>query len=271
MKQQGSYQIQSIASSPEAEVQRLKAQVELFWDKEFKHYREFGLEDGMNIVELGAGPGFMTELLLHHLPAAQITVVEIDDMLIDYARDHLSSRYAERCDLRLGSVTDTGLDADTYDFAIMRLVLEHLPDPAAAVRETLRILKPGGIAVFVDNDFEMHIMTSPEVPELRELYDAYCRSRSVEGGNPKIGRQLPQILVAGGFRNVDFEIIGAHSSLLGDDMFFKSEGIGIPQKLMRDGFLTSKALGEISLQWRNMLREQGHSIIRQLYLAAGQK
>jgi ubiquinone/menaquinone biosynthesis C-methylase UbiE len=76
-------------------------------------------------------------------------------------------------------------------------VLEHLPDPIKAIQEALRIIKPGGKAVFVDNDLTMHIMTHPHIPELGELYHAYCQSREVEGGNPKIGRELPTLLKNG--------------------------------------------------------------------------
>jgi len=45
MTQESSYHIKSIASNVESEIKRLKAQVELFWDSELKHYVEFGLRD----------------------------------------------------------------------------------------------------------------------------------------------------------------------------------------------------------------------------------
>jgi SAM-dependent methyltransferase len=166
---------------------------------------------------------------------------------------------------------DTKLPENMYDFAITRMVIEHLPDPINAVKEVHRLLKPGKKAVFIDNDFEMHLMTYPPIPELRELYDAYCHARCSEGGNPKIGRELPFILKKVGFSNIDFEVISAHSVIVGDDVFFKSQGIGIPSKLVRDGYLSSKMLGKISVQWRNIIKEKNHAIIRQLYMGIGEK
>jgi hypothetical protein len=117
----------------------------------------------------------------------------------------------------------------------------------------------------------MHIMTHPSIAELRDLYDAYCRSREAEGGNPRIGRELPVLLKRCGFSKVDFEVICAHSEVMGDEQFLASEGIGIPSQLVRDGFLSSKVLAKISVEWRNILKSPNHAILRQLYLASGEK
>ncbi|WP_408895213.1 class I SAM-dependent methyltransferase [Paenibacillus taichungensis] len=271
MQKQGSYNVSTIAINLDKEINRLGAQVELFWEQELKHYIEYGLKDGMNVVELGSGPGFVTGKLLDYFPKLHVTALEIDSILVDYANNYLSNKHHSNYTVIEGSILETRLPDNTFDFAITRLVLEHLSDPIGAIKETLRILKPGGRAIFIDNDFEMHIMTFPPIPELRELYDAYCQSRLAEGGNPRIGRELPILLKAGGFKNVGFEVICAHSGILGEDKFLNSEGIGIPSKLVRDGFLSSKTLGAISVAWRNMLHTEEHSIMRQLYLGYGEK
>jgi ubiquinone/menaquinone biosynthesis C-methylase UbiE len=271
MTTQVSYKVTTIASNVDKEIERLRAQVELFWDCEAKHYVECGLRDGMSVVELGCGPGFTTGRLLETFPGLTITAIDLDPLLLDVARDRLAEAYPGRVEFRVGSIEDTRLPADTFDFALTRLVLEHLPDPVAAVREVVRILRPGGRAAFVDNDFEMHIMTSPSVDSIGELYEAYCRARIAEGGNPRIGRELPGVLAAGGLSRVGFEVLSAHSAIIGTEIFLGSEGVGIPTKLVRDGFLSSKALARISVSWRDMMANPNHSILRQLYLASGEK
>ena len=50
------------------EVDRLKAQVQLGWEKEFRTLKWLGLKDGMNILDVGAGPGVYCEKLLENLP-----------------------------------------------------------------------------------------------------------------------------------------------------------------------------------------------------------
>jgi ubiquinone/menaquinone biosynthesis C-methylase UbiE len=271
MNPQGAYQIRTFASNVEKEIQRLKAQVDLFWGNESKRYVEFGLRDGLSIVELGSGPGFLTEKILATFPHLKVTAIEIDPFLIAYAKKHISQQHLHQCEILQGSIMDTGLAANSFDFAITRLVLGHLPDPVGAIQEVLRIVKPGGKAVFIDTDLGMHIMTHPHIAELAELYAAYCQSREAEGGHPKIGRELPALLKKGGFSKVNFEVICAHSEIVGDEWFLASEGVGIPSKLVQDGLLSSKVLAKATVAWRNMLKSPHHAIFRQLYMAIGEK
>ncbi|UJF34758.1 hypothetical protein [Paenibacillus hexagrammi] len=79
------------------------------------------------------------------------------------------------------------------------------------------------------------------------------------------------LMKKGGFSKIDLEIICAHSEIVGEEIFFQSEGIGIPTKLVQDGFLSSKSLGEISIEWRNMIKSKEHALVRQLYMAVGEK
>ena len=160
---------------------------------------------------------------------------------------------------------------NSFDFVIGRMVLEHLPDPLNAVREVHRVLKTGGKAVFIDNDFDMHLRAYPDIPELKELYEAYCRCRISEGGKPWIGRELPGILQEGGFSNVDLEIVSAHSRVIGDEAFLKSEGSGIPAKLVKDGYLSHDVLDRLARKWHDALKQNHHVFFRQLFVAGGEK
>jgi acyl carrier protein len=160
---------------------------------------------------------------------------------------------------------------DSFDFVIARLLLEHLPEPLIAAKEIYRVLKPGGKVVIIDNDFEVHLNTYPYIPELSLLYDAYCRARIEEGGNPKIGRELPYILRKSGFANVDIETIIAHSEVVGDEIFLKSEGSGIPTKLVEDGYLPRDVLESLTGKWYEMLQEDSHAVFRQLFIVGGEK
>lgn len=262
-----SYKIKDFSTNVEGEVNRLRSQVDLFWPKELRAYRQFGLEDGMRVLECGSGPGHVLDNLLREFPGCRATAVEIDPYLVGVLKERLGGR----CEISQQSIMDLGFAAESFDFVITRLVLEHLPDPLGAAREVLRVLAPGGRAVFVDNDFAMHLRTHPEIPELTELYDAYCRLRVAEGGNPRIGRELPSLLRACGFGQVDLEVVCAHSSVTGDDMFLKSEGVGIPSQLVKEGYLPATILDRLAVKWHRVLRHEQHSIFRQLFVSGGEK
>jgi SAM-dependent methyltransferase/acyl carrier protein len=271
MNYQSSYKIQGFSADEKSEIERLKAQVELFWDKELVFYKLFGLKDGMKIVECGCGPGLVGQKLLAAFPNSYVTAFEIDPILVETAQNNARLWKLERYEVSESSILNTGLFNDTYDFAITRLVLEHLSDPVGAVKEVYRILKPGGKAVFIDNDFEFHMRTYPDISELKDLYNAYCVARQDEGGKPKIGRELPGLLKLAGFSNIDLQIVNAHSEIVGDQIFLKSEGSGIPAKLVKDGYLAGEIYSKIAHKWSKLLNTEGHSIFRQMFLCVGKK
>jgi ubiquinone/menaquinone biosynthesis C-methylase UbiE len=273
-KRDGSYKVGNISQNADIEINRLKGQVELFWSKEVLKYKECGLKDGMTVLEVGSGPGFVLEKLMEEFQNSQMFGIEIDSSLVKYSKEYLTNQGYKNFSIYEGSAMD--LESieqvkEKCDFVIMRLVLEHLLDPLSAIKQVFHILKPGGKAIFIDNDFEMHLLTYPPVKKLRELYDAYCEARIAEGGNPRIGRELPNLINQAGFKNIDFQVICAHSLLCGKSSFQKSEGIGIPTKLVEDGYLTSKKLGEILVEWSKVFKDENSTIIRQLFFAMGEK
>lgn len=94
-----SYDVAKAHRTRDAEIERLAAQASLGWDKEVRSLEWFGFRDGMSILELGSGPGFITEKLLERFPTSRITAVDIDASLHADARCYLGDR-AERVDRR---------------------------------------------------------------------------------------------------------------------------------------------------------------------------
>lgn len=265
-----SYSANSFTSNPKAEVARLDAQVALFWSQELALYQRLGLREGMAVVECGSGPGYLLERLLRQYPETTATAVELDPSFARLCAGRLLALGPQHR-VVVAPVEQTGLKSGAFDFAIARLLLEHVSDVPAAAAELMRVLKPGGTAVVVDNDFDYHIRTYPDVPPLAALYDAYCRARAAQGGDARIGRRLPEILGKAGFRGIGLEVVCAHSSLTGDEAFLRSEGAGISSKLVETGFLESSVLDDLASQWRQMLETPGHTIFRQLFVAWGRK
>ncbi len=70
MTASGSYDLQTSHRDVTAEIQRLAAQARSGWDKESRTLSWFGLKDGMSVLELGSGPGFITEQLVALLPTS---------------------------------------------------------------------------------------------------------------------------------------------------------------------------------------------------------
>src|SRR5712691_745235 len=82
-----------------SDVDRLRAQAILSWPREARALAQLGLQDGMSIVEVGSGPGFITERLLDDLPHSSVTAVELDPSMCDVARSRLAHYLGDRLEI----------------------------------------------------------------------------------------------------------------------------------------------------------------------------
>ncbi|WP_052675754.1 class I SAM-dependent methyltransferase [Paenibacillus sp. IHBB 10380] len=89
----------SEANEIEAEINRLKAQALMGWEKEYQYLEWHGLEDGMNVLEVGCGPGFVTEQLIKNLPNSKITALDFDKKLLTNAEQLCTALYCLKCKL----------------------------------------------------------------------------------------------------------------------------------------------------------------------------
>jgi ubiquinone/menaquinone biosynthesis C-methylase UbiE len=218
------YKASEMNDDLDREIQRLRRQVLWAWDKESRNLGWFGLRDGMSILEVGSGPGFVTEHLLALCPNSHITCVEIDPDLILPAERYLQSRGLEgRYSIIQGDVMTMDLPDNAFDFAFARFVFQHLRDPQRALREIGRVLKPGGKLVIHDIDIGLGEIMEPLDPEAEAIETKLHESRSLRGGNPRIGRQLWRLLAAAGYENMDLEAVPVHTDEQGFEALFPDE------------------------------------------------
>ena len=196
----------------EEEILRLEKQAKLGWEKEFRTLRWMGLNDNMNILDIGGGPGFFSELLLENLPNIKITIVDIDEQMMKFGKESLSN-YNDRIQFVKSSITDIKLDNDKYDFAICRFVYQHINDPIRATKEIYRVLKKGGILTIIDNDKSMAGVWEPEIiKNNKTLLDKLEKKTK---WNREVGRYLLKFIKEAGFKNIDFEAVTIHSDIVG--------------------------------------------------------
>ncbi len=208
------------------EVHRLREQARLAWPQESPILTRFGLRDGMSVVDLGCGPGSVTEHLLTLLPHSQIIALDNEPALLESARQQLQAQAGERLRFVEASVMETGLPENSVDFAFARFVFQHLADPVGAAREALRILKPNGRFALIEVDeIGFPVMFDPPVPLLEAMRQKSMQEQSARGGNRSIGRHLWRILRAAGFQELRLEAFVVHSDMLGLDGFRQALGL----------------------------------------------
>ncbi|MFD0959090.1 class I SAM-dependent methyltransferase [Paenibacillus chungangensis] len=185
------YRIQKSSLGVEREIERLKIQVQMGWEKEYRNLQWYGLQNGMDILELGSGPGYFTEKLALNLPKSQITPLEIDPILMDKATQTLSSIPQGRVQLVQASVYQTELPDNSFDFAIARLLFLHLHHPVEVAKGIYRVLKPGGKLVIIDVDDGIFGVIHPQVESLHTILTKIAKYQEAHWGNRYLGLHSP--------------------------------------------------------------------------------
>jgi ubiquinone/menaquinone biosynthesis C-methylase UbiE len=218
------YKASEMNENIENEIRRLQGQALWGWDKEARNLTWFGLADGMSILEVGSGPGFVTEQLLALYPNSHVTCVEIDpDLAVPADRYLLSKGLAGRYTIVQGDLMQMDFPDDTFDFAVARFVFQHLRDPRGAMLEIRRVLKSGGKLAVHDIDIGLGEIVEPANPEAEEVEARMHEARAKRGGNPRIGRELWRLFEATGYSNMDLEAVPVHSDSLGVEALFPDE------------------------------------------------
>lgn len=101
------------------------------------------------LVDLGTGAGRMLTLLG---PSSEHAVgLDLSQSMLNIARGEVTKAGLEaRCELRHGDIFATGLPGGCADLVVIHRVLHYLADPAKALEEAGRLLRPGGRLLVVD-------------------------------------------------------------------------------------------------------------------------
>lgn len=273
MTTSSSYDASTANCDLDSELQRLQAQALLSWEKEARTLTWFGLQNGMSILELGSGPGFITEQLLNLLPNSSLTAVEIDPVLLKRAKQYLRGKASDRLRIIEASVMDNKLPDNSFDFAVARFLFQHLSNPVEVVKEVLRILKPGGKLVIIDTDDDIFGIIDPPIPELPiQLFMEKGRQlQAAQGGNRLIGRRLWRILKAAGFQNLDLEVVTCHSDALGIDAFLPQLNPERLLPLVEIGVISEQELEGARASYKKFLALPNPFMLMLLLMACGEK
>ena len=132
---------------------RLRA--ELFGRRADLHSLLGLLDDGWTVGDLGCGTGQLSESLAPFV--RQVVAVDASEAMLTAARARLDD--APNVDVRQGELESLPVADGELDAALVFLVLHYVAEPAEAIAEAARALRPGGRLLLVDM-----------VPHAREEY-----------------------------------------------------------------------------------------------------
>jgi SAM-dependent methyltransferase len=96
--------------------------------------------DARRVLDAGCAFGFLTRRLARR--HAEVSGIDLDAGYVGRAR-----RAVPAADIRIGPMSRLPWPDGHFDAAVCLDVLEHCPDPEAAVAELARVLRPGGTLV----------------------------------------------------------------------------------------------------------------------------
>lgn len=149
------------------------------------------LRPGMRVLDLGCGPGTITLDLAEAVRGSGGGVLGVENTPtpLETARANASERGDTTTEWVIGDAYALPYPDDTFDVAHAHQVLQHLSDPAAALREMARVTKPGGLVAARDADYGGMIWY-PESPGLTRWLDVYRRTARAGGGEPDAARHM---------------------------------------------------------------------------------
>lgn len=210
------------------------------------------LPGGLRCLDVGCGNGAFTEVLAARCAPTALMALDPSEEQIAYARQRPAAKQAE---YRVGDALALPFDNASFDAALMALVIVFVPDPAKAVTEMVRVVRPGGwVATYMWDIAGGGVPVSP-------LYSALRAMGAAPGvqPNPAASRReaLLELWQKAGLQSIETRVIRIPVVFADFDDFWASTTVPVgPQ---------GKAIAALSPPAREQLRTNLHE---QLPIAA---
>ncbi|MGJ8725259.1 MAG: metalloregulator ArsR/SmtB family transcription factor [Roseibacillus sp.] len=113
------------------------------------------------VADLGAGEGTAAQLFAQS--AQHVIAIDNSPKMVEFGKELAKKHQLPNLDFRLGEIEKIPIDENSVDLALFSQALHHAQNPATALAEAYRILKPGGTLVVLD-------LLQHSFEQARELY-----------------------------------------------------------------------------------------------------
>jgi len=146
-----------------------------------------------NVLDVGCGAGWLSRRLAKLVPQGRVVGMDVSDEMIRHARR--ASLDFENLMFVTGEVQEIPWEPNFFSHAISVESSYYWPDPAAGIRDILRVLNPGGSAWILINYYR----DNPHCHQWGDLLAVKTHLRSAE--------EWGEFFRAAGFGNVQHERI----------------------------------------------------------------
>jgi SAM-dependent methyltransferase len=193
------------AADPSAYVSYLDNVVAQLPDYKHKSFQTLNLQEGMHVLDAGCGAGDDARAMAAIVgPAGRVVGLDSSATMVETAKTRTSAGNTS-IEFVQGSLYELPFPDDSFDAARSDRVFQHLAEPERALRELMRVTKPGGRVNVIDPDFGAGAI-DVDSPELYlRLQESSRRARLDKPGGSWMGRQLWGLFNSAGLREVQIQ------------------------------------------------------------------
>jgi len=137
----------------ESMVRNLAAQAEAIWPQEEPIFDRHSIGSG-SVLDVGCGTGEITARLAEKYPRASFIGVDLEEKHLDRARARCE-KFGSRVRFQAGDALALSFPDEQFDFVVCRHLLQAVPAARRVLSEIRRVLRRGGRAHLIAEDYGM--------------------------------------------------------------------------------------------------------------------
>ena len=153
----------------------------------------------LSLLDVGGGSGTISVGLAKYIPEGRVTATDLSEVILERARGFAAAAGIENMEFQAADVYALPFPDATFDVTHCHQMLCHLDAPADALREMLRVTRPGGIVAVRESDLAAQCLW-PELPGLLRFQSVMEATFRAAGGSWTGGRQLVSWALRAGAR-----------------------------------------------------------------------
>jgi SAM-dependent methyltransferase len=211
------------------------------------------LRPGLDLLDVGCGPGTITVDLAARVAPGRVVGLDVSPAPLAEARA-LAADAGVEVEFGVGDVYALEAADDSFDVVHAHQVLQHLTDPVAALREMVRVCRPGGVVAVRDVDYAATTWF-PASAGLDGWLDLYGRVARRNAAEPDAGRRLVSWAHAAGLRDLTASTTAwcyaspAERQWWGRSWAGRATASAFAEQALAYGLATSEELDAIAAAW----------------------
>lgn len=235
----------------ESMVRNLAAQAEAIWPQEEPIFMRHPLGRGA-VLDVGCGTGEITFRLAERFPEASFVGIDLEEQHLVRARARCAG-YGPRVQFQTGDALNLPFADQRFELVVCRHVLQAVPDAGRVLAEIQRVLRPGGRAHLIAEDYGMLLCHPTELDSDGFWQRLPQRYAAAVGCDLHVGRKTFTLLHDLGMTDIAVDYVVVDTLRVPRDTFARI------WEAWRDGYTESMVehcgvpREEIERRWREMI------------------